>query len=130
MIDQDEQKEMQRIIDELLQECMASDDALSCAIETIDMIPEDLQACKPRLVLFIQDDCVPCAEDRAKYAVLLANGQVTEIDANSPEGKAIMDQNNLEATPSLVLLDCENKLIGELFDSRTTLGEEITTSPS
>jgi hypothetical protein len=127
MIDQGEQQGMQHIIDELLQECMASDDALSCAIETIDMIPAGLQACKPRLVLFTQDDCVPCAEDREKYAVLLANGQVTEIDANSPEGKAIMDQNNLEQLPSLVLLDCENKLIGELFDEKTTPGEEVIT---
>ena len=44
MIDQNEQKAMQRIIDELLQECMASDDALNCAIETIEMIPADLEA--------------------------------------------------------------------------------------
>ena len=121
---------MQGIIDELLQECMASDDALSCAIETIDMIPADLEACKPRLVLFTQDDCIPCEVDREKYAVLLSNGQVTEIDANSPEGKAIMDQNNLEQLPSLVLLDCENKLIGELFDEKTTPGEDVSPSPS
>jgi hypothetical protein len=128
MIDQDEDREMRRIINTLLEECMASDDALSCAIETIEMIPPGLKDSKPRLVLFTQDDCIPCAEDREKYAVLLANGQITEVDANSPEGKAIMDQNNLEATPSLVLLDCENKLIGELFDSRTTPGEEIAPS--
>ena len=130
MIDQGEQQEMQRIIDDLLQECMASDDALSCAIETIEMIPADLEACKPRLVLFTQDDCVSCEEDRQKYAALLTAGQVIEIDANTPEGKAIMDHNNLEATPSLVLLDCENKLIGELFDSRTTPGDEINPTPS
>ncbi len=126
MINQDEDREMRRIIDTLLEECMASDDALSCAIETIEMIPPELQDSKPRLVLFTQDDCIPCAEDREKYAVLLANGQIVEMDSNSPEGKMIMDQNKLEAIPSLVLLDCENKLIGELFDSRTTLGEDLS----
>ena len=107
---------------------MASDDALSCAIETIEMIPAELEACKPRLVLFTRDNCSPCQEDREKYAILLANGQITEMNSNSPEAKAIMDQNNLEATPSLVLLDCENKLIGELFDSMTTPGEDVPLS--
>ena len=126
MTNQTEQNEMQRIIDNLLQECVAGDDALNCAIETIEMIPADLEACKPRLVLFTQDDCVSCEEDRQKYAALLKTGQVIEIDANTPEGKAIMDHNNLDATPSLVLLDCENKLIGELFDSRTTPGDDIS----
>ncbi|MDZ4263826.1 MAG: hypothetical protein U1B30_16030 [Pseudomonadota bacterium] len=121
----DQEEQIGEIIAQMLQDCMDDPDALSCALETIESIPDEMKDLRPRLVLFTQDGCGPCQEGREKYQGLIQQGKVTELDANTPEGIAIMSRNNLDATPSLVLLDCHDNLIGELFDSNEVEGEDI-----
>lgn len=110
--------EAQKIIDQMVRECMEDPDAISCALENIEAIPDELELCKPRIVLFTAQDCEHCSPEREKFQPLLEQGKITEIDADTPAGQAIMDRNNLEFVPSLVLLDCNDNLIAEFFDSR------------
>ena len=115
MIDPAELAEMQKLVDEMVQSCAEDPDALSCAIETLEGIPDSL--CKPTLYLFTQEDCGVCEEDREKYGELLQQGTVKELDAGSPEGSKIMNDNNLALIPTLALIDCEGKVIFEIYDS-------------
>lgn len=127
--EQDQDKALGDMIAQMVQDCMDDPDALSCALETIESIPDDLAALRPRLVLLTQDGCEPCQAGRTKYEELIAQGKVKEMDANTPEAQAIMAKNNLEGTPSLVLLDCHDNLIGEFFDSNEVEGEDIPQVP-
>jgi len=119
------EQQVQTIINDMIKECLEDPDALSCITETLEAIPEELAVCSPRLVLFTQDNCPVCTEDEEKYSSLIQQGKVTLVNANSPEGNGIMEKNNLDATPSLVLLDCRDNLIAEIFDSNVVEGQEV-----
>ncbi len=67
--------------------------------------------CRPKLVLLVQDGCVPCKEETALHADDIARGVVQKISVNSPEGLAIAKKNDIELIPSLILLDCQDNLI-------------------
>lgn len=121
----DQEQEMGAVIAQMLQDCMEDPDALSCALDTIESLPPELAEFKPRLVLLTQEGCEPCQASQDKYQGLIQQGKVTEMDANTPEALAIMAKNNLDGTPSLVLLDCYDNLVGEFFDSNEVEGEEI-----
>lgn len=117
--------EVQEYVDHLLAECMEDPDALSCAIEMLEAIPKELEVCKPELLFLTRPDCPVCEEDREKYGDLIKQGIVREVQSESEEGQRVMDLNNLEFTPTLALVTCEGKLIGEFHDSNVVEGEDI-----
>lgn len=116
----------QAIAKEMIQLCFddPDPDALTCLVETIGMLTPERIGCIPRVVLFTEDGCSVCPEDEDKYKKLIEDGSIVQIDANSDEGSAIMDKNGLEEIPSLVLLDCNDKLLGEIFDSTLVDGQK------
>ncbi len=67
--------------------------------------------CRPKLVLLVQDGCVPCKEEAALHANDIARGIVQKINISSLEGLAIAKRNDISLIPSLVLLDCNDNLI-------------------
>lgn len=118
--------EVQAFVDDLVQECMDDPvDQLSCAIEMIQTIPDELEVCRPEFLLLTQKDCPNCPPAREKYATLLEQGIAREVTAESEEGKRVMEANNLDSVPSLLLVTCEGKLIGEFVDSHEVEGEDI-----
>lgn len=67
--------------------------------------------CRPRLVLFTQGNCTPCAEEKARHKAALAEGVIQELSIDTKEGLAIAVKNEIDFFPSLVLMDCEDKII-------------------
>ena len=95
------------------QECLANKDndvALECLKKVVAHY-KNSAGCNPRLVLLSQDGCIPCEEEAALHLSDIAAGLIEEIDCASPEGVAIVEQNNIEAIPSLLLLDCHGNII-------------------
>lgn len=117
--------EMAELLDNMVRNCMEEDDALTCAIDVIEAIPESLLQCRPQLLFFTKGNCKPCDIEREKYETLLAAGTVREVDSASAEGKRIMDRNNLQFTPVLAIIDCKGKLVGEFVDSNVVEGDDV-----
>ena len=95
------------------QDCMAIEDdksALNCLKEVVAQYSGS-DVCRPKLVLLVQDGCIPCKEETALHADDIAKGIVKKININSPEGLAIARLNDISLIPSLILLDCHNNLI-------------------
>ena len=83
--------------------------------EAVECITEFVRSaegkCLPKLVLLTQENCVPCAEEKDLNKKFIEEGIIKVFDIKSPEGKAIIAKNKVEAVPSLLLLDCEDKII-------------------
>lgn len=95
------------------QDCLAKEEdkvALACLKKVVKEYA-GANTCPPKLVLLVQEGCVPCKEERALHKDDIARGIVEEIDIDSPRGRAIAEENDIYAIPSLLLLDCQNKLI-------------------
>ena len=95
------------------QDCLAKEDdttALDCLKKVVAQYAGS-DICRPKLVLLVQEGCVPCKEETALHAADIAKGIIQKIDFNSAEGMAIAKKNGLEYIPSLILLDCQNNLI-------------------
>lgn len=104
-------------VERIIEDCKAvdpeGDNALECVINGIGMldIPDNE---RPHFILLTQDDCDMCDYAKASLSDMLAEGQITEVDINSPEGLEIAQRNDLPFTPTLALLDSENNALLEL----------------
>ena len=95
------------------QDCLAIEEnreALNC-LKRIVAEYSGSNVCRPKLVLLVQDGCVPCKEETALHADDIAMGIVKKINVASVEGLAIAKKNNIDAIPSLILLDCHDNII-------------------
>lgn len=112
--------EQQDIIDSMIQECLEAEDGLEClvtAFNEINDIPKTKGLCKPRLVMLTDADCPNCADMKMIHGGLLSTGIAKEVDASTNRGMAIGDLNGIDGVPALLLLDCNDQLIGEIFSS-------------
>lgn len=95
------------------QDCLTIEDnnsALACLKKVVAQYSGS-NICRPKLVLLVQEGCVPCKEETALHASDIAAGIVKKISVNSPEGLAIARKNNISLIPSLILLDCQDNII-------------------
>lgn len=95
------------------QDCLAIEEnktALACLKKVVAQYSGS-DICRPKLVLLVQDRCIPCKEEVALHVEDIAKGIVQTINISSPEGLAIAKKNGIELIPSLILLDCQNNLI-------------------
>lgn len=95
------------------QDCLAMENnqqALNCLKRVVDEY-KGSNECAPRLVLLVQDGCVPCKEETALHQESIDQGTVEKIKIDSPRGIAIAQRNDISLIPSLVLLDCNDNLI-------------------
>jgi hypothetical protein len=76
-----------------------------------ELVSQDDSECKPKFVLFTQESCTPCAEEKEAHKEDIEKGLITVMDVDTPEGCEVAAKNEIEYFPALVLLDCENKLI-------------------
>ena len=110
----------QDIIDNMIQECLEADDGLEClvtAFEKIKVMPKEAGLCKPRLVMLTDPDCPNCEDLKTMHSGLLSTGIAKEVLAESNRGKAISGLNGVYGVPSLLLLDCDDQLIGEIYSA-------------
>jgi len=94
-------------------DCLAIEDnmgALACLKKTVAKYAGS-DVCKPKLVLLVQDGCVPCKEQIAKHKEDIEKGIITKVNISTVEGIAIAKRNNIEFIPFLLLLDCHDDLI-------------------
>ena len=111
-------EEQEQVIQQTTQEqdtqkCLAKKDkgvALDCLKKVIAHYKDD-EGCNPKLVLLTQDSCVPCEEAATEFGSDIATGIIEEINCDSPEGMEIVEKNELDGVPVLVLLDCYGKII-------------------
>ena len=95
------------------QDCLAIEDdkaALNCLKKVVAQY-SDSNICKPKLVLLVQDGCIPCKEETTLHADDIARGIVEKVNIDSPRGMAIAKKNGIEFIPSVLLLDCQDTLI-------------------
>lgn len=95
------------------QDCLAIENnkaALDC-LKRVVAEYSGSDVCRPKLVLLVQDGCIPCKEESAIHTDDIAKGIVEKININSPEGLTIAKKNGIDLIPSLVLLDCHDNLI-------------------
>ncbi len=107
--------EQQDIIDGMIQECLESDDGLECLVAAFNKMPKSEGLCKPRLVMLTDPDCLHCDAMRIHHAGLLSTGIAEEVLAETWRGSAISQQEGVFGVPSLLLLDCNDQLIGEIY---------------
>lgn len=94
-----------------IHECLAIKDdkeAFNCAREVVKTSTEP---CKPKIVLLTMEDCSGCEEELALHKADIESGLIKHVKFNSPEGQAIAKINEIEWLPSVLLLDCNNKMI-------------------
>jgi len=95
------------------QDCLAIEEdgaALNCLKKVVGQYAQS-DVCRPKLVLLVQDGCIPCKEESARFADDIARGIIQKINVKSPEGAAIVEKNGLDFIPSLILLDCHDNII-------------------
>ena len=88
--------------------CAISKEPLSCAKKVIS---EYKGNCRPRLILLVQDNCDPCKEAQAKFAKDIDDGIISKVHIDSKEGISIIKNNGIDNVPTLLALDCHNKVI-------------------
>ena len=94
-----------------VQECYAIEDnseALNCLKK---VVKEATGECKPRLVLFTQDGCPHCEDEKKLRKNDIAQGVIQVMNLDSLEGLAIARKNDIDFVPALVLLDCQDNII-------------------
>jgi len=95
------------------QNCLAIEEnkaALACLKKVVKQYAGS-DICRPKLVLLVQDGCIPCKGEIALHADDIAKGIVEKIDIDSPRGRAIAEKNDIYSIPSVLLLDCQDNLI-------------------
>jgi len=95
------------------QDCLAIEEdktALACLKKVVTQYSNS-DICRPKLVLLVQDGCIPCKEESTLHADDIARGIIRKINLESPEGLAIAKKNDISLIPSLILLDCHNNII-------------------
>lgn len=102
----------QQEVNSAVQKCLANPDdqeAFECAVQVSEQTPQEL--CGPRFVMLTQKGCSVCDEERGIKKDLIESGMIEEIDIYSKRGRAIAELNDIDATPAVLLLDCNNRLI-------------------
>jgi len=84
-----------------------NEEALACLRKVVQEEGE----CRPRLVLFTQDKCVPCKQERKRYKQDISEGIIEEINIDTPVGATLAGINAIDMIPSLVVLDCHDHII-------------------
>ena len=95
------------------QDCLSIEEdkaALECLKKVVKQYA-GTDICRPKLVLLVQEGCIPCKEETALHAEDITRGIIQKINVASPEGLAIAEKNDISLIPSLILLDCHNNLI-------------------
>lgn len=95
------------------QDCLILEDneaALACLKKVVTQYSGS-DVCRPKLVLLVQDGCIPCKGEIALNKDDIAKGIVEEVNIDSSRGMAIAKRNDIYAIPSLLLLDCHDNLI-------------------
>ena len=67
--------------------------------------------CRPQLVLLVAKDCEYCAEQEVIHKSDIDAGLIKKLDVASREGIDVIEKNDLEYIPALILLDCNGKII-------------------
>lgn len=96
---------------EHIDDCFAiknNSEALDCLK---DLVRTAQGECRPKLVLFTQENCLPCNDEKVLHQEAIREGIIQEVSINSQEGRAIAAKNEIDFVPSLVLLDCKDNLI-------------------
>lgn len=91
-------------------DCYAIQDN-SEALACLKKVVQEKTECRPRLVLFTQTKCRSCKQERTRHAEDIAQGIIEEISIDSLEGATIAQKNDIDFIPSLVVLDCHDKII-------------------
>lgn len=89
-------------------QCATSEDPLACII---DIVKADQGNCPLSLVLLTQENCVPCTEVQALHEQAINDGVIQVLDITSKRALDIMKKNDIDAVPTLLLLDCNEKII-------------------
>ncbi len=91
--------------------CLGIDDnkeALACA-KTV--VANSSEKCRPKLVLLVSDGCDHCREQEKIHKADIDAGIIQRLDISTQEGIKVVEKNNLEYVPALILLDCNDNLI-------------------
>lgn len=94
-----------------IEKCMGIEDtgeALSCVKE---MIANSNDTCRPKLVLLVSEGCEYCREEEMNHKDDIAAGIIQRVDIASREGITMVEKNDLDAVPALILFDCHDKVI-------------------
>lgn len=97
-----------------IQTCLAINDngeAWSCLKNAVSKYADDDSICRPKLVLLVQKGCAVCKQEAAVHAADINNGIIKKVESTSPEGQAIMRNNDIDLVPAILLLDCNNQII-------------------
>lgn len=76
-----------------------------------DIVRESSGKCKPQLVLFTEEGCTPCEEEKTIHKDAIKEGIIKELSVNTEEGLKVAIDIELDYLPALVMLDCNNKII-------------------
>ncbi len=105
----------QEELDGLVNGCFALEDngaALGCLMDVAGA-PKPPELCSPRLVLLTQEGCEGCVEAKEQHRENLRAGLIKEVDFHSEEGRRIAAQAKVDFTPALLVLDCQDRLLGD-----------------
>ncbi|KKM76826.1 hypothetical protein LCGC14_1376170 [marine sediment metagenome] len=69
------------------------------------------ETCGPRILLFAQENCAPCAEEKARLQEDIDAGIVEVVDINTPEGLALAKKADIGHVPLVAIVDCEGEPI-------------------
>ena len=94
-----------------LKTCMGMEstkEALACAK---DVVMNSKEECRPKLVLLVSEGCDYCREQEEIHKADISAGIIQRLDIASREGITVVEKNNLEFVPSLIVLDCHDNLL-------------------
>lgn len=83
-------------------------DKMQCAAYMASQ-PDDPQ-CPDHLVMLTQAGCPFCQEAKSRYAGLLQEGVLQDVDIATERGKILVDLAKLDFTPSLIVVGCNDNL--------------------
>jgi hypothetical protein len=113
--------QVEDLMSEMVMECQELDEddpnnnPVSCVIDTIKNLPDEVADARPRFIILTQEDCEPCAEVVPQFQRLIDDGLVDQIDTDTDEGQQVMEQTGLKFTPALAVLHADGDLMFELF---------------
>lgn len=110
-------EDQQDIIDDLIEQCLNADEGLECLVDAFNEIDflEAKDLCKPRLVMLTDPECTNCEDMKFIHNELMSRGTIQEVIVDSDAGQDIGEKTGIFGTPSLLLVDCNNDLIGEIY---------------
>ena len=88
-----------------------NDKAMTCILDAISN--QAKETCPARFVFLYSQNCPPCKAEEARLKKSIDNGMIRKVSIESPEGMAIAAKNEVDWTPALLILDCNNSLILE-----------------